>query len=153
LDQTSTKAAIVDMQMFINIYPNSVKVEEANQVMDELQEKLRNKDFEIAKLYHHTEYYKSAIYALNQHLKDYPSSPYREEAMYMIIKSNYDYAEKSVSNKQRERYTDAILAYNDYIDKFPEGEHSKNAKKYFVAAQEKIKLIENSSTKRNKKLI
>ena len=40
LDQYSTDAAIKDMQMFINMYPNSPKVEEANRVMDELRLKL-----------------------------------------------------------------------------------------------------------------
>ena len=150
LDQTSTKAAINDMQMFINEYPNSPKVEEANKVMDELRHKLLIKDYENAKSYLTTEYFKSAVYSLNQHIKDYPSSPYREEASYLIIKANYDYAEKSVFIKQKERYTDAISAYNIYIEKYPEGIFRKQAVRYFHSAQSKIIKIDKIVNSRKK---
>ncbi len=144
LDQTSTKAAIVDMQMFINMYPNSPKVEEANSVMDELRAKLVIKDFQNAKQYLTTQYYKSAIYSLNRHVKDYPSSPFKEEAMYLIIEANFIYASKSVYRKQKERYTNTISAYNDYSDKYPTGTNRKQAVRYFNSAQEKIsKLIKH----------
>lgn len=145
LDQTSTKEAIKDMQMFINIYPNSPKVEEANKVMDELRLKLVVKDFENAKQYLKTEYFKSAIYALNQHIKDYPSSPYREEAMFMVIQANFAYAEKSVVARQKERYTNAISAYNDYNDKYPEGKFSKAAARYLYTAESRIKRIDKNN--------
>jgi len=138
LDQESTTKAINEMQAFINVYPNSPKVEEANKIIDELREKLIRKDFEIARLYYKTEYYRAAVTALNQHIKDYPSSPYKEECMYLIIKANFDYASKSIYAKQRERYTNTIIAYNDYIAKFPSGEHSKEAMKIFRTAQVRI---------------
>jgi len=86
LDQSSTEAAIREMQLYINMYPNSERVAEANKVMDELRLKLIHKDFNAAKEYLKTEYFKAAIYALNQHIKDYPSSPYKEECNYLIIK-------------------------------------------------------------------
>lgn len=150
LDQSNTKSAITEMQLFINIYPNSSKVEEANKVMDELRAKLVVKDFESAKQYLTTQYFKSAIYSLSQHVKDYPSSPYKEEAMYLIIKANYDYAEKSVLRRQEERYTAAISAYNDYIEKFATGKNHKLALKYFHASQERIKKINKQTIKRTK---
>jgi len=150
LDQTSTKNAIKDMQMYINMYPNSEKVAEANDVMDELRKKLVVKDFEIAKLYLNTEYYRSAIYSLAQHVKDYPSSPYKEETMYLSVKANFDYAEKSVIQKQKERYTDAISAVNDYLDSYPEGEYASDANRYLHSSQVRIKRIEKQLNKRLK---
>ncbi len=149
LDQTSTKEALTDMQMFINLYPNSDKVADANKVMDELRAKLVDKDFYNAQQYLKTEYYKAAIYALNQHVKDYPDSPHREEAMYLIVKANYDYAYKSVYSKQKERFTNAISAYNDYVNKYPEGMYLKQAHKYLKSAQGRIDKI---NTLRSKKL-
>ncbi len=142
LDQSSTKEAISEMQFFINVHPTSERVKEANRVMDELQFKLLVKDFEIAQLYIKTEYYKSAVYALNQHIKDFPSSPYKEQALYLIIKANYDYAVKSIAAKQKERFTDVMSSYNDYKAKFPEGEYNKQASRYLHLAQNQIKKIE-----------
>ncbi len=138
LDQESTKKAIQEMQNFINIYPNSPKVETANKIIDELRAKLIKKDYEIARLYYKTEYYRAAVTALNQHMKDYPSSPYKEECMYLIIKANYDYATKSILRKQAERYRNAIIAYNDYIEKFPHGEHVKDARRIYKLTQQKL---------------
>ena len=142
LDQTSTKAAIRDMQMFINMYPNSPKVDEANKVIDELRLKLTKKDFYAAKEYLKTEYFKAAIYALNQHIKDYPSSPYKEECSYLIIKANYIYASKSIFAKQEERYKKAIIAYNDYIAKYPDGKYKKDADKLLHNAKKGLARVD-----------
>ncbi|MBN2746473.1 MAG: outer membrane protein assembly factor BamD [Bacteroidales bacterium] len=143
LDQTSTKNAISDFQVFINQYPESERVNDANRMIDELRKKLVQKDFEIARLYYHTEFYKSAISALEQHIKDYPSTPYNEECLFLIIKANYDYAKKSVINKQAERYKSTIAAYNNYVAKFPEGEHSKEAMRIMRSAKAKLNSSEN----------
>ena len=143
LDQESTIAAIEEMQIFINQYPESKKIEKANLIIDELRSKILKKDFEIAKLYYQTDYYLAAISALNQHIKDYPSSPYKEECMYLIIKVNYDYATKSVITKQKERFTNAISAYNDYAAKYSTAQHSKEAMKIFRSAQIQVKRIDN----------
>lgn len=153
LDQTSTKEAISEMQMFINLYPNSEKVTDANKVMDELRAKLVYKDFYNAKQYYKTQYFKAAVYSLTQHVKDYPASPYREEAMFMIVEANYDYASKSVYRKQKERFTSAISAYNDYINKYPEGKYAKQANKYMKSSKHRIAQIDNQRSKQlNRKL-
>jgi outer membrane protein assembly factor BamD len=152
LDQTSTRAAIRDMQMFINMYPNSPKVDEANKVIDELRLKLAKKDFYAAKNYLKTEYFKAAIYALNQHIKDYPSSPYKEECSYLIIKANYTYASKSIFMKQEERYKNAITAYNDYMAKYPDGKYRKEADKLLHSVKKGLARIERIRKKHHRPL-
>ena len=141
LDQSSTKTSISEMQMFINMYPDSKKVDEANDIMDELRKKLVVKDFANAKQYLTTEYYKAAVYAFERHLKKYPASPFREEAMYLSIEADYIYASKSIHYRQQERYTNTLIAYNDYITKFPEGEYVKKAEKYKALAKNSLKRI------------
>ena len=49
LDQKDTNTAIEKLQIFINNYPKSIYIEEANNLISELQEKLEKKDFEISK--------------------------------------------------------------------------------------------------------
>jgi outer membrane protein assembly factor BamD len=150
LDQSSTDDAIKEMQMFINLYPSSTRVADANKIIDELRLKLTIKDFEKAKLYYYTENYKAAAFAFEQHIKDFPSSIFKEEAMYLIAKSYYDYAMKSVASKQVERFQSAITAYNKYIDKFPQGKFDKDALKVFKETQQELVRIERNEIKNNK---
>lgn len=147
LDQTSTKEAIGEMQMFINIYPNSDRITDANRVMDELRSKLVWKDFYNAKQYLKTQYFKAAVYSLSQHVKDYPASPFKEEAMFLVIEANFDYADKSVYGKQKERYTNTISAYNDYSNKYSEGKYLKQAHRYLKSAQSRIAQIDSKNNK------
>ncbi len=152
LDQSSTEAAIREMQSYINIYPNSERLAEANKVMDELRLKLIHKDFNAAKEYLKTEYYKAAIYSLNQHIKDYPSSPYKEECVYLIIKANYRYAKKSIFSRQEERYNKAITAYNDYVARFPDGHFMKEANKLLNQSKKGISKVERFRKHRHRVL-
>lgn len=152
LDQTSTKGAIRDMQMFINMYPNSPKVEDANKVIDELRLKLIRKDFNAAKQYLKTEYFHAAVYSLNQHIKDYPSSPYIEECTFLVIKANYVYATKSIFAKQEERYNSAITAYNNYTAKFPDGRYTKDAQKLLHNANKGLAKVERFRRSRHRVL-
>jgi outer membrane protein assembly factor BamD len=150
LDQSSTDDAIKEMQLFINLYPNSPRVGEANRIIDELRLKLTIKDFEKAKMYYYTENYKAASYAFEQHLRDFPSTVYKEEAMYYIIKSNFEYSKKSVANKQAERYQYVIAAYNKYREKYPEGKFEKAALKIFKETQQELFKLENNESKTKK---
>ena len=144
LEQSSTEDAIREMQLFINLYPNSSRVAEATKIIDELRLKLSRKDFEKAKLYYDTEKYKAAAYAFEQHIKDFPSSIYKEEAMYLIIKANLDYAKKSVIEKQLERYQLVVASYNRYLEKYPNGQYEKPALKAFKEAQLAMFKLENN---------
>jgi len=150
LDQSSTETAIREMQLFINTYPDSEKIEEANKVIDELRAKLIRKDFNAAKEYLKTEYYRAAVYSLNQHIKDYPSSPYLEECTYLIIKANYIYAKKSIFSRQEERYNLAITAFNDYQAKYPDGRYMKDAKKLLHSSNKGIEKVKRFRARRHR---
>lgn len=127
LDQTNTYEAIKELQLFINFFPDSERIETCNKLIDELRGKLEKKDFEIAKLYLKTGHYKAAITAFNNILRDYPDTPNKEDILYYIIKSYFNYAIYSVKDKQEERYQAAIEAYNDFIYLFPESEFTRDA--------------------------
>ncbi len=144
LDQSNTVTAINDMQMFINIYPDSKRVDEANGIMDELRKKLVDKDYDNAKQFLTTQYYKAAVYAFERHVKKYPDSPYREEAMFLSIEAYYVYASKSIHYRQKERYNQALSAYNDYIAKYPEGKFAKDAEKFRNSAKGKLEKIDKN---------
>lgn len=134
LDQTSTQDAIKELQLFINFYPKSERVTEANKLIDALRLKLTNKAFEIAKLYYKTESYNAAQIAFNNILKDFPETGYREEILFYIIKSDYSYAKRSVETKKQERFKNVIEAYNNLNASFPQTKFKNEAENYYKLA-------------------
>lgn len=125
LDQTSTLDAIKELQLFINLYPNSEKVAKANDLIDELRVKLEIKDYEIALLYYKMEEYKAAITTFNNVLKDYPDTKYREDALFYIAKANFKYASQSVPSKKKERFRATMDATNAFLFSFPGSNYMK----------------------------
>lgn len=138
LDQTSTQEAIKELQLFINFYPKSQRVLEANKLIDDLRLKLTNKAFEIAKLYYKTESYNAAQIAFTNILKDFPETTYREEIMYYIVKSDYNYAKNSIDTKKQDRFKNVIEAYNNLIANFPQTKYKNEAEDYYKMALSNI---------------
>jgi outer membrane protein assembly factor BamD len=134
LDQQVTQDAIDALQLYINLYPFSDRVDEANRLMDELVDKLVYKSYLSAKLYYDFENYKAAVIALNNSLEKNPESKYREELKYMLLKSKYLLATNSVSDKQEERYSNALDEYFSFVDEYPDSDYKKEIEKYYEKA-------------------
>jgi outer membrane protein assembly factor BamD len=92
LDQTSTYTAISELQSFINAYPESSHVSEANDLITELRQKLELKSFEISKVYYKTMKYKAAAVSFDNMNDEYPDSKFREEAMMYSLRSKTELA-------------------------------------------------------------
>lgn len=137
LDQTSTLQAIEKFQLFINKYPSSSRVAEANKLIDELRLKLETKTFYNARSYFRTMNYKAAITAFENLRKDYPSGTFDEEAGFMILKSAFELARQSVPEKQDARYREAGEYYLQFIDKFPQSRYLREAEKIYGSIQDK----------------
>ena len=126
LDQTNTYEAITELQLFINLYPDSDRIEECNSLIDELRKKLEKKDFEIAQLYLKMEEYKAALTSLNNIIKKYPSTTYKEDVLYYVVIENNEFAKNSVADKQVERYQETLEASNRFLDIYPESQYLKH---------------------------
>lgn len=138
LDQTNTRQAINDFQLFVNAYPTSSRVDECNQLIDELRIKLQKKEFEIAKLYLKMEKYEAAVVSFENLLLDYPDTQYREEAMFYSIKSYYYYASKSIRSKRIERYQEAADTYNQFVAMYPDSEFNKQVQFMYDRAMKEL---------------
>ncbi|MFD0861882.1 outer membrane protein assembly factor BamD [Sungkyunkwania multivorans] len=123
IDQKETIQAIDKLQSFINSYPNSPDLPEANNMVQELQVKLEKKAFEIAKQYNTIRDYKSAIKAFDNFIADYPGTPYREKALYYKLHSSYTLAINSFEVLKPERLREAKLAYNNFTRYYSESEY------------------------------
>jgi len=127
LDQTNTKDAIQELQLFINKFPNSERVSEANQLIDDLRSKLELKEMEIARLYYRMENYNAAITTFRNLLKDFPDTDFREEIMFTILKAQYDFANRSIEARKEERYKQTLEAYDNFVAQFPSSIYAREA--------------------------
>jgi len=128
LEQTQTYKAIESFQSFINTYPDSDRIEEANQHYKELRLKLQKKAFEIAKTYYRTaDYdlrnYKAAIQAFDNMLEDYLGSEYKEEALFYRLKAAHDFVLNSRQIRKPQRIKDAIAAYDKLMRSYPKTQY------------------------------
>ena len=126
LDQDNTKNAIEGFNIFLNRFPNSSKAEESRKMIADLQDKLVEKSYLSAKLYYDMKQYKAAVVALNNSLKEYATTKYREKMMYLKLNSLFQYAELSMANKQKERYQAALDDYYSFMEEFPKSTYSKD---------------------------
>lgn len=127
LDQTATKKALQSLQLFINKYPDSKYVTEANDIIRKLRERLAKKLYKDASLYYNISYYKAAIWTFKNLIKEYPDTEYREEVEFKIFKSMVKYAGKSVHHKKEARYKEAKNYYTEFIKNFPSSEYLQEA--------------------------
>lgn len=126
-DQTDTKDAIEKLQEFINRFPESEYLEEANTLVKELDYKLENKAYSIAKQYNHIQDFQSSIKAFDNFILEYPGTPFREKAMFFRFDSAYKLAINSVLSKQEQRTQDAIGYYTIFKRLFAESEYMDQA--------------------------
>ena len=115
LDQTDTFKAIDKLQIFIDTYPNSEYLGEANEAVKVLSEKIERKVYENAKGYNTISDYKSALVALDNFIVDYPGTPFKEDALFYKFDSAYQLAINSVPEKMEERLNVALTAHSNLI--------------------------------------
>ncbi|MDR0687584.1 MAG: outer membrane protein assembly factor BamD [Prevotellaceae bacterium] len=131
LDQAETLGAIQAFNLYLYKYPHGEKAAECREKIAELQDKLSEKAYQGAKIYYTTEHYKAAVVALKNCVKAYPESKYREDMLFLILKSSYLHAENSVADKQRERFQLTIDEYYNLISEFPNTKYKNEAEKMY----------------------
>ncbi len=127
LDQTTTLQAIRELQNFTNKYPESERVEDANNLIDELRSKLERKRYNTAWLFMNISDYLAAATTFENLIRDYPDTEYREEAMFMIVKAHYEFAVNSIVERQEERFGRVLTAYNNLVRRYPESDYLQEA--------------------------
>lgn len=136
LDQENSKKGIEAFEIFMNLYPNSNRVDEAQEYIYDLQEKIVYKDYLSARLYFDLgnylgNNYQSAVIAAQNCLKDYPDTKYKEELSFLILESLYIQAVNSIQAKKEVRIRETIDEYHSFKNDFPESKFEKDADKIF----------------------
>ncbi|MFH1195194.1 MAG: outer membrane protein assembly factor BamD [bacterium] len=86
LDQRYSKKAIEEFQAYIDFFPTSTKVEDAESKIKEMNDKLAEKDFNSAVIYEKMELYAASIQYYKMVKETYHDSKYAPMAIYNLIK-------------------------------------------------------------------
>ena len=139
LDQENSRNAIEGFNLFINKFPSSSRVDEAKKDIKTLQETLVEKSYLNARLYYDMKQYKAAVIALNNGLKEFSDTKYREEMMFLKLNSLYLYAYNSQAYRQKERYQATMDDYYSFMEEFPKSQYSKDVNGIFVKTNRYLK--------------
>ncbi len=144
LDQSATINALTALQEFLDVYPESDRVSDANKLIEALTNKLAYKAYLNAKLYYNLgnylgNNYESAVITAQNALKKFPSTSYREELIMLILDSKFEQAVQSIEEKKIERYRNAIDEYYNYINEYPTGKFRKQADRIFNESKKNVK--------------
>ncbi len=144
LDQSGTINAIQELQAFLDYFPKSDKVANAQNAIFELQDKLTLKQLENAQLYYNLgtymgNNYESAVIVARNAIKDYPYSKYKEDLELLILKARYQEARESIDEKKPDRFREVIDEYYSYINNYPDSPNREEADNILKIAQRYIK--------------
>ena len=121
-DQANTQKALTALQNFIDKFPQSDRVEEANKYYDELATRLEQKSFDIAKQYYITQKYQAAITAFDIFIEDNFGTQFKEEALAFRFLAAYELGVNSILTKKENRINNALAAYARLEKNFPKSE-------------------------------
>lgn len=143
LDQKPTEEAIEGFQEFVNRYTESERVAQANDLIDEMRKKLEDKSFSQGELYFNLEQYEAAITAFENTLLSFPETDRAAEIRFLVFKSAYQYAERSIYERRAERYEESIKKYNEFISKHARSDFRDEADALYRDAQKALKALKN----------
>jgi len=143
LDQSYSEKAIEGFQLFINTYPTSERVKEANRLIDEMRKKQEVKALAEGQLYYDIKQYQSATRVFENVLKDYPDSKDAEKVRYLIVKASYLLAENSVYEKQEERLRETIEKADSFLEKYLESSYKEEIEKFKDNSKKSLKKFED----------
>ena len=150
LDQTTTLKAMSLMQAFINMHPSSIRVKEANDIIDLCRLKLEEKEFKSAELYYNLGFFKSAAISFENICENFIDSKKADEYKYQMIRAYQKYADLSYEEKQEERYNKVDNECADFIERFSDSKHLNEVKTIKQQITNSIKNIKNEQiTKTN----
>lgn len=146
LDQAPTYKAMNEISEYILEFPDNTHMEECRDMLLELGERLDRKAYEGALLYYKMEDYLAARVAFRNVLKADADNVYREDILYYVAMSSYNYARLSIYEKQKERYLIFVDDYFNFIGEIPESHYRKELDGVYQKAQKALgrNVVENN---------
>jgi outer membrane protein assembly factor BamD len=116
-DQTATRDALRELQVFTTNYPNSKYLPEVAALERQVRDRLSESEFLVGRHYYRTRWYPGAVTRLEAVLKNDPQYTGRDGVYFYLAES---YA-------KQQRYQDARTHYQKVIDEFAVSEYLEDA--------------------------
>jgi outer membrane protein assembly factor BamD len=129
-DQTETREAVKELQVFVERYPNSSLIEEGRAKLRTARDRLSESSYEVGYFYYKQRWYVGAISRFKELLKDDPGFT-RRDAVYFF------YAESLVKQKLE---AEALPLYERLVNEFEKSE-------YLPEAQRRIEELKQAQAK------
>ena len=152
LDQTNTQQAILEVEAYLEHYPQARLRNQAQEMLAQLQDHLVEKELRAAQLYydlggyvgnstHGGSNYEACIITAENAIKDYPYAlPERREMFaLLILRSKYHLARHSVEEKRIARYRETVDEYYGFANEFPDSKYLPEAQNYLRKSQRALK--------------
>lgn len=138
LDQAPTYKTISEISEYILDFPENENMQKCKDMLEDLNWRLDKKAYEAAKLYYKMEDYLASRVALRNVLKDDAENIYREDILYLIAMSSYNYASLSVPAKRKERYLIFVDDYLNFIGELPDSHYRRELDNVYNKAQKAL---------------
>ena len=145
LDQTESYKAIDEFQLFMSKYPNSYLVDSCDKMVSNLRGRLERKSFEKGKLYFKMEKFRSATIALNTTILEFPDTEFKEEVLFLILKSNFLFASNSVDSKKVERFEESIKSYYTFVDSYKSSKFVNEAESFYLSTIDELEKLKKTT--------
>lgn len=146
LDQSDTKRAIQEFQLFMERFPNDPLVEQAQEKIVELRTKLAEKQFATGRLYERRELFEAAALSYEAVFDLYPDTPWAQPALVRAMDMYIAFSDQSIRSRQAERLQAAIKNYDRLIQIFDDpGEYHKEAEALYEQAMERIDALQEET--------
>jgi len=145
LDQSESYKAIDEFQLFMSKYPNSYLVDSCDKMVSDLRGRLERKSFEKGKLYFKMEKFRSATIALNTTILEFPDTEFKEEVLFLILKSNFLFASNSVDSKKVERFEESIKSYYTFVDSFKSSKFVNEAESFYISTIDELEKLKKTT--------
>jgi outer membrane protein assembly factor BamD len=125
-DQTATKDAIREIEIFLQRYPNSPLMSEARTLEREARDRLSEASYRVGFFYYRLKYYAGAIDRFKEVLKTDPGYTNRDALYFHLAESLYRMSEQT---KQAEQKAEALPYYERLVKEFEKSEFLAEAQK------------------------
>jgi len=142
LGQSDSRESISLFRLFIERYPNHQLTAEAENKIDELRAKLAHKKYAAGKLYERRDMWKAATTVYEEAFDQYPDTRWADDALLGAVRTYIRYADRSVQEKQADRYQKAIENYNRLTQLFPESKLLNEAEQFYSEARRKLDRVQ-----------
>lgn len=135
LDQKYTKLAVDNFQRFLEDFPKSELVPQAEKLLKECRTKLAKKEFKAGELYRKLHDCEAALVYFNSVLENYYDTQYAKDALYWKGECLY----------KLDRKDDSFSAFTEMMQKYPKTKYTSDVRKRLKVLRSDLSGIRQSN--------